>query len=160
MLIKLKIKWNKIKLMTFSQLFFFFFHPFFTPAPSLCFVFCFVYQIRSKFVKRLLQGCRCHLSPSFSLINNIINYELSFIVELYTSASSISFYWRRRHERRIFRRTYNIYEDSKLHILYGSHCRIQAGFRFKSHNSLECWNKDNVKRVYITSHQAVNIQAL
>lgn len=40
-----------------------------------------------KLVKRLCDcgcGCRCQLSPPFRLINNVINYELSFIGLLHT----------------------------------------------------------------------------
>lgn len=117
----------------------------------------FVFALSMKFVWNLWNGCGCRAVVVICrprLVSLTILLTMNFH-SLYTLASSISFYWRRRHERRIFRRTYNIYEDLKLHILYGSHCRIQAEFRFKSHNPAECWNK----RVYITSHQAVNIQA-
>lgn len=150
MLIKLKKKTHDFFPFSFSFLSILYSCSFF----FVSFVFCFVDQIRLKFVERLwLKGCRCHLSPSFSLINDIINYELC---RKYTHWFR-TFYWRRRHERRIFRRTYNIYGNLKLHILYVSHCRIQAEFHFISYNPLKRWN--NVKRVYITSHQAVNIQA-
>lgn len=37
--------------------------------------------------------------------------------------------WRRRHECRLFRRMYNIYENLEVHILYGSQwCRSQTEF--------------------------------
>lgn len=90
-------------------------------------------------VKRLCDcGCCCQLSPSFSLINNIINFEqFSFMRFCCTSThthtirdigiierthDSVSV---RRHSRRLFRRIVQyLWGFGNYHILYGS--RTQA----------------------------------
>lgn len=90
-------------------------------------------------MKRLCDcGCCCQLSPSFSLINNIINFEqFSFMRFCCTSThthtirdigiierthDSVSV---RRHSRRLFRRIVQyLWGFGNYHILYGS--RTQA----------------------------------
>lgn len=116
-------------------------------------------------------GCCCRLSPSFSLINNIINYENfhswdcvqdthRFTVRTHTHTMIPCV--RRRHSHRLFRHIYsiyNIYVDFKVtHVLLDSIRWTQNGSSIKWQTQYTrltrlktLWNTDNMKSVYITS---------